>query len=585
MSDIIKIESTLDFALHALKRGDVGIWNAWRKKYTHVKPCLDDINLENIDLSGVDFSKVSLQRATISHCRFYDAKFISANLSDADLRDCDFTKASLIAANFTLANLSQSCFLYANFLTASVRGATLRDIDFRSHDLSSMNLRNTDLSGSNLSKQNLSNHDLKGIVLVGADLSDTDLRGANLTSSNLTGAIIRGAKLDKAIFTDAVLCDVDFTKQNLQHVNFKSADLRNSNFKEAQLSYANLSQANISGSHLWRIKYKNWILSNVECTHAYWDKTGKEKTEYTSHEFERIYASSISIRLNYPFRLTSSEIATLPIFIDHLQASHWGIVLRLKSIEDVAGGAEVTLIVEEMGPFAPALLLEELQQEATRIQLAQISARTNMNVQRELKENIGQIKEKFWPRLLEIAAEHEHDQVRNLTILFMDLKGFSNWTDSERSNRLSLFRGLLKPVLKKWKASYPNMEGDSLRITFRNASIGLACACMIRNVLTAAGFELRIGIDLGEVMVVHNEVTDQADLEGAAVTMAARLEAIAEPGEILITDKVRHYSDNKGIFEFVTKRVKLAKSVGVKKQGDAIECHAVNMKKSFDALD
>lgn len=585
MSDIIDIETTLKFALHALNRGDVNVWNLWRKHNVHINLCLDDIELQGLDLSGIDLSKVSIQRATITRCRFFGAKFISANLSYSDLRECDFTKASLIAANFDSANLSHGCFQDANFLTASVRGATLRDIDFRSQDLSTLNLRNTDLSGSNLSKQNLSNHDLKGIVLVDADLSEANLRGANLTSSNLARAKVRGAKLDKAIFVGATLCDINFSKQNLQHVNFKNADLRNSDFREAQLNLANLTEADISGSRLWRIQYKAWTLANIHCTHAYWDKAGLEKTQYTKHEFERIYASSISIHLNYPFRLTSSEIATLPIFIDHLQASHWGIVLRLKSIEDIAGGAEVTLIVEEMGNFAPALLQEELQQEATRIQLAQIAARTNMNVQRELKENIGQIKEKFWPRLLEIAAEHENDQVRNLTILFMDLKGFSNWTDSERSGRLSLFRGLLKPILKKWKASYPNMEGDSLRITFRNASIGLACACMIRNVLTSAGFELRIGIDLGEVSVVHNEVTDQADLEGAAVTMAARLEAIAQPGEILITDKVRHYSDNKGVFEFISKRVKLAKSVGSKKQGDIIECHAVNMNQSFDVLD
>ena len=584
MSDIIDMESTLDFALNALKRGDVNVWNTWRKKYTQDKPCLDDLNLEGIDLSGVDFSNVSLQRATILNCRFYGAKFISANLSYADLRDCDFTQASLIAANFSSANLSGGCFVNANFLMASVRDAILRDIDFRSHDLSSMSLCGTDLSGSNLSKQNLSNHDLKGIVLIGADLSDADLSCANLTSSNLTGATIRGTKLDKSIFTNAVLYNLDFTKKNLQNINFQAADMRNSDFREAQLSYANLSHAKISGSCLWHVKYKDWILSNVECTYAYWDETGQEKTEYTSHEFERIYSSNTCIHLHYPHRLTSSEISILPILIEHLQASHWGIFLRLKSIEDITGGVKVTLIVEEMGGFAPTLLLEKLQQEAMRIQMAQISIRKNLKFQTLIKKRIGQIKVQIWPHLLDIASQIEHGQVRNFTVLFMDLKGFSNWTDSERSISLSLFRGLLKPILKQWDASYPNMEGDSLRITFSNAATGVACACMIRNVLTAAGFKLRIGIDLGQVIVVHNEVTDQSDLEGAAVTMAARLEAIAEPGEILITDNVRNYSVNKGFLEFTSKSVKLAKGVGVKKQGDIIECYAVNMKKSFDEL-
>ena len=176
---------------------------------------------------------------------------------------------------------------------------------------------------------------------------------------------------------------------------------------------------------------------------------------------------------------------------------------------------------------------------------------------------------------MELAAEHEQERVRNLTIVFMDLKGFSRWGDEERSEKLSLFRGLLKPILKKWRGSFPNMEGDSLRITFRNASVGLACACMISKVLTAAGFQLRLGVDLGEVAIVHNEVTEQADLEGSAVALAARLEAVAEPGEVLATEMVKHYADQKGIFEFKSRQIKLAKSVGTKNAGDIIECHSI----------
>jgi class 3 adenylate cyclase len=54
---------------------------------------------------------------------------------------------------------------------------------------------------------------------------------------------------------------------------------------------------------------------------------------------------------------------------------------------------------------------------------------------------------------------------------------------------------------------------------------------MLRNVRVAAGFELRIGLELGEVSVIHNAVTNQPDLEGTAVSMAARIEASAKPGE------------------------------------------------------
>ena len=254
---------------------------------------------------------------------------------------------------------------------------------------------------------------------------------------------------------------------------------------------------------------------------------------------------------------------------------HWGIILRLKSISEVAGGALLKFVVIESGPHNPVELKSNLQAEAERVQTAQLSLRTNTDLQLNLREKIGTIREEFWPRLLELAADHERQQVRNLTVVFMDLKGFTTWGNDELSDKLSLFRGLVKPILKRWKASYPNMEGDSLRITFHNASMGLGCACMIRDVLTAAGFEIRIGVELGEVAVVHNEVTEITDLEGVAVSMAARLEALAEPGEVLVSHKVRHYTDHKKLFLFQPKIVKLRKSIGDKKQGDALDCYTV----------
>ncbi len=255
--------------------------------------------------------------------------------------------------------------------------------------------------------------------------------------------------------------------------------------------------------------------------------------------------------------------------------------MRLKSISDVAGGALVKFVVEEVGSHNPTELKNQLQAEAERIQLAQLMLRNNTQLHFQLKEKVAAIREEFWPRLLELAVDHEHEQVRNLTILFMDLKGFSKWSDGELSEKLSLFRGLVKPILKKFAAGHPNMEGDSLRVTFKNATAGLSCACMIRNVLRAAGFELRIGVELGEVLVVHNEVTDIPDLEGVAVSMAARMEAAAEPGEVLVSQRVRHYAERSELFEFTPRRVPLKKSIGAIAQGEYIECFAVEAIKNL----
>jgi hypothetical protein len=71
--------------------------------------------------------------------------------------------------------------------------------------------------------------------------------------------------------------------------------------------------------------------------------------------------------------------------------------------------------------------------------MAQVAMRQDLLLQRSLKEVIANIKENFWPRLLELAVERE--VVRDLTIIFMDLSGFSPWRDDDLAHKLALFRG------------------------------------------------------------------------------------------------------------------------------------------------
>lgn len=565
--------------LQELTKGAVS-WNAWRKKRGSGEINLDGIELADLNLDDVDLSKVSLRNAKMTRCSFKQADFISADMRGALLTHNNFTGAKLIAANLTKADLSNSVLLKANMLAAITSHTKFENIDFKGHDIGGFVLKNVSLAGCNLAGQQLARIDFSSSNLDGVNFSGADLSGAILTSTSLVGAKLKQAKLTGVVAKSANLSGVDLTSVDLSKADFTGANLSGSDLRESNLSNVKLSHANITGAKLWTVTTTGWTIANITCSYAYWDKAGKEKTVYRNHEFERIFAEAITIELRYPYRLADHELATLPIFIEHLAAVHWGIILRLKSISDVAGGALVQFVVEEVGSHNPAELKAQLQSEADRIQLAQLVLRSNAQLHMQLKEKVAAIREEFWPRLLELAADHEKDQVRNLTVLFMDLKGFSKWTDDELSEKLSLFRGLVKPILKKWAADHPNMEGDSLRVTFKNATVGLSCACMIRNVLTAAGFELRLGVELGEVAVVHNEITDIADLEGVAVSMAARLEAAAEPGEVLVSHKIRHYTERSGRFTYTPRRVPLKKGIGDMVSGDFVECFAVESLKN-----
>lgn len=569
-----------DRILRELEKGAKS-WNAWRKQFTAANLNLDDVELTNINLDEVDLSKISLRNAKITGCSFKYADLISANLEGASLKNNDFSNAKLIATCLVNSDLSGSILYHTNMLTAITRNAKLENIDFRGHDISGLILKDISLAGSNLEGQQLPRIDFSNSNLAGVNFKGADLSNAIMTGTNLKHAIFKDAKLTGAIFKAADLHGVDLSFTNLTKADFTGASLANCDLRDANLTKAKLSGTNITGAKLWKVTTAGWTISNIICHHAYWDNAGKEKTIYRNHEFERIFAESVNIELRYPYRLADHELATLPIFIEHLTAVNWGIILRLKSITDVAGGALVLFAVEELGGHNPTELKAQLQAEADRIQLAQLVLRTNTQLHVQLKEKIAAIREEFWPRLLELAADHEKEQVRNLTVLFMDLKGFSKWANDELSEKLSLFRGLVKPILKKWSADHPNMEGDSLRVTFNNVTAGLSCACMMRNVLTAAGFELRIGVELGEVAVVHNEITDILDLEGVAVSMAARLEGAAEAGEVIVSHKIRHYAERSDLFKFIPRRVSLKKGIGSMEQGEFIECFAVEATKNL----
>jgi class 3 adenylate cyclase len=60
-------------------------------------------------------------------------------------------------------------------------------------------------------------------------------------------------------------------------------------------------------------------------------------------------------------------------------------------------------------------------------------------------------------------------------------------------------------------------------------------------------------------------VTEQSDLEGTAVSMASRLESIAESGQIFVSEKVKHYAEQQSSnFRFVPRKSQLKKCIGSK---------------------
>jgi len=83
--------------------------------------------------------------------------------------------------------------------------------------------------------------------------------------------------------------------------------------------------------------------------------------------------------------------------------------------------------------------------------------------------------------------------------------------------------------------------GDGFLAVFDGPARAIRCALAIRDAVRVLGLEIRVGLHTGEV-----ELTD-ADVRGIAVHIGARIAALAEPGEILVSSTVKDLVIGSGI--------------------------------------
>jgi class 3 adenylate cyclase len=75
--------------------------------------------------------------------------------------------------------------------------------------------------------------------------------------------------------------------------------------------------------------------------------------------------------------------------------------------------------------------------------------------------------------------------------------------------------------------------GDGILVAFDGSARALQCAAAIRQSAHQHGLQLRIGVHVGEVELVGD------DVRGVTVHEAARIMAAAQPDEILVCDVTR----------------------------------------------
>ena len=128
--------------------------------------------------------------------------------------------------------------------------------------------------------------------------------------------------------------------------------------------------------------------------------------------------------------------------------------------------------------------------------------------------------------------------MRSLGVIFLaDVVGYSKMMANDEIGTLNLIREFQKetisPTMTKYGGNMIKSLGDGWLIEFKSASNAVNCAMAWQNISKKQGkMSLRIGIHLGDV---EHEEGPPPDVYGDTVNIAARLESIAENGEVAIS--------------------------------------------------
>jgi class 3 adenylate cyclase/pimeloyl-ACP methyl ester carboxylesterase len=131
------------------------------------------------------------------------------------------------------------------------------------------------------------------------------------------------------------------------------------------------------------------------------------------------------------------------------------------------------------------------------------------------------------------------------SVMFTDIVGSTamqaSMGDHSWKDLVQRHHATVRHSLDRWRGTEMDTAGDGFYATFDGPARAIRCAQEIRDRLHDLGIEVRAGVHTGECEVINDKVG------GIAVTIGARIAALAGPSEILISQTVKDLVAGSGL--------------------------------------
>ncbi len=142
------------------------------------------------------------------------------------------------------------------------------------------------------------------------------------------------------------------------------------------------------------------------------------------------------------------------------------------------------------------------------------------------------------------AEEAEIDRVL-ATVLFTDIVGSTDKAvelgDSAWRDLLRRHHEVVRAMIGRYRGKEVDTTGDGFLATFDGPARGVRCAQAIVEAMQPLEIEIRAGLHTGEIVLDGDEV------QGIAVHIGARVGALAQPSEVLVSQTVKDLVAGSGL--------------------------------------